>query len=173
MVSHGAATEVSEIETLRAMHSSLREQLEKVEIDTTIELSIKVEEIARLEKIVKEERAVRAQEQMETNRLLNNLLHQTEQGIPQQAYSSLLENGMVTVTTQLSDYQQQLLSRWEQGEIGNTAWAALDGSNPCLAVVLWNRIQAYPGKTLEIIYIDTNNFKLRINGRTLSKLYKY
>ena len=134
-VSNGVATEVSEIEMLRAMNLSLREQIEKVEMKATIELSLKAEEIAHLK------------ESIENIAQENNLA--------------------------LSPYQQWLLPQWEQGKIGDRAWAALGGRNQNLSTVLWRRIQAYSGRTVEIIYTDTNNFKLQIDGRILSKLYKF
>ena len=134
-VSNGVATEVSEIEMLRAMNLSLREQIEKVEMKATIELSLKAEEIAHLK------------ESIENIAQENNLA--------------------------LSPYQQWLLPQWEQGKIGDRAWAALDGRNPRLAAVLLNRIQAYPGKIVEIFYLGTNNFKLRINGKEKNYPYKF
>lgn len=129
------ATEVSEIETLRAMNSSLREQLEQTKLQAAIALSLEDEKISRLKEAIR--------------------------------------NTIQEKNTVFSTFQQRLLPQRQQGKIGNNAWAVLGGTNHDLNTVLLDSILAHPGKTVEIFYLGTNNFKLRINGKEQHHPYKF
>jgi DNA polymerase II large subunit len=129
------ATKVSEIETLRAMNSSLREQLEQTKLQAAIALSLEDEKISRLKEAIR------------------NTIHEKN--------------------TVFSTFQQRLLPQRQQGKIGNNAWAVLGGTNHDLNTLLLDSILAHPGKTVEIFYLGTNNFKLRINGKEQHHPYKF
>lgn len=176
-------------ETLQAENSSLIKELETVETEAAIALSRGDEEIARLEKALanmteetnKEKETnkalkrsidARTQEQAEQRELLKDVLQQQNQWIPQEVPPLPPANHIITEIAGTSTYQQ-LLSQWQQGKIGPKAWAALNGKNRSLIAELLKAIQGYPGQNLEIIYINTESFKLWIGVKTQSKLYKF
>ena len=71
----------------------------------------------------------------------------------------------------LSTQQKQLHS--QRNFIGEKAWALLDGTNPALSQALLTAIQGCPGQKVDVVLTDIHNFKLIINGKIQSHLYKF
>lgn len=108
------------------------------------------------------------QAQKENEQLLETVLtqhHQIREGT-----LFLVENNVAP----LSACQQKLLSRWEQGQIGEKAWSALGGDHLSLATALFQAIQGIPDKKVEISCLKVNNFKLRVGEEDIQKRsYKF
>ncbi len=123
-------------------------------------------------------------EQAETNALLDHVLKQSTSLVSEQFQHLELQPpshpippsdaqppvSSPVVTTHLSSYQQELLSR--RNQIGDEAWKLLEGENPSLATALLNSIQQNQGM-VEILSLEKNSFTLRVNGKEQYFPYKF
>lgn len=112
---------------------------------------------------LKRELAARNGEQADTRKLLHDILNQL---VPPVA-----PKDTPTPTTLLSKPQEQLLKHRQK--IGDHAWALLGGTNATLAAALARSIEGLAGQTVEVFYVGTKNFTLRVNGKVHKKPYGF
>lgn len=76
----------------------------------------------------------------------------------------------------LSAYQQQLLSQWEAGRIGPRAWEELGKPNSSLSIALTPAIQEtlqlYSSGEVDIFYLSSGDFTLRVGKIVNRKIFK-
>ena len=169
--------ETAEIEAAKALSvadkeaTSLKEEL--------AELSREKEKETASKEALKREIAARNSEQTETRQLLKDILQQQipPEPLPSETDTTSTKPSKTEETSLLSPYQKQLLSRRNQHQIGDAAWAALGGKNTKLARALATAIQesfcVYLANEVDMFTSERNNFKLKINKKEQQFPYKY
>ena len=111
----------------------------------------------------------------ESGKWLKDILQQQipSEPLPSETETTSTKPSKTEETSLLSPYQQQLLSRRNQHQIGDAAWAALGGNNTKLAQALATAIGGYPGRSVDMFCRNKNNFKISVNDKTQSYLYKF
>lgn len=148
--------------------NNLRERIESLQKRLIWETQ-ETDKVKTTNKALQREIAAREQEQREKNELLDDVL---SQAISQEAAPLPIQGNPVLEQNNLSSYQQRLQLQRDKGKIGDQAWELLGRENSNLAVVLFNTIKNLE-QTVEIFCIENNSFKLRVNKKEQSKLYKF
>ena len=178
--------------SLHEQTESLKNQKETAEIEAAKALSVAdkeatslKEELAELSRekgketaskeALKREIAARNSEQAETRQLLKDILQQQipSEPLPSETETASTKPSKTEEASLLSPYQQQLLSRRSQHQIGDAAWAALGGNNTKLARALATAIGGYPGRSVDMFCRKEISFKLIIQNKEKNYPYKY
>lgn len=132
--------------------------------------------------------AARDREQKEANQLMHQILcqlipHEEPAQLPREVLIPLPEVALPRLdeprreqpreAEALSVYQQRLLDQRQHHKIGDSAWRALDGTNPKLAAKLCAVIQENRGKIVEVSYLGDKNFTISINNKLQKNPYKF